>query len=154
MQLHRHLSRGFTLIELVATIVIMGILLAVVAPNFSDTSVFSERGYTDELASALRYGQRVATATQCPVRVTVNAANYDAFQQAGCTSAGAWNVAVRRADRSTLAGSPSNGVVLAPAATTLIFNADGSVSAAAAFTIGANFAVSVDGVNGAVTVQP
>jgi MSHA pilin protein MshC len=134
--------------------VIMGILLAVVTPNFSDTQVFSERGYTDELASTLRYGQRIAMATQCPVRVTVNAASYNAFQQAGATCTGAWTVAVRRADGTNLAGSPASGVALAPAATTLTFYPDGTVSNAAAFTIGANFTVSVDGVNGAVTVQP
>lgn len=147
-------ARGFTLIELVATLVIMGILVAVVAPSFSDTSTFSERGYTDEIASTLRYAQRVATASQCSVRVTINAANYSAVQQRGVNCNGVWNVVVRRADGTALAGTAPDGVVLSPATTTLTFAANGTVSGAAAFTIGTAFAVFVDGVNGAVTVQP
>jgi MSHA pilin protein MshC len=152
--------RGFTLIELVATIVIMGILAAVAAPHFSDSSTFRERGYNDEIASALKHAQRVAIASQCPVRITINGGNYSAAQQpvlvsGNCNPAAAWTVNVRRPDGTTLSGTAPDGVVLAPANTTLTFDpTTGGVGANAAFTVGANFAVFVDGTNGAVTTQP
>jgi MSHA pilin protein MshC len=95
----RH-ARGFTLVELVAVLVILGIVAAVVAPRFVDTAVFSERGYADEIATSLRYARRIAVASGCNVRFTVNAAGYSAAQPTvRCVTAGAWGVAVQSPDR-------------------------------------------------------
>lgn len=147
-------QRGFTLVELVTTLVIMGILAAVTLPRFFDNDAFRERGYTDEVASALRYAQRIAVASQCRVRVTVNAANYSAMQQAACANAGAWNVPVRRLDGTNLTGVAPQGVVLAPAITMVTFDASGAVAADAAMTVGTVFTIVVDTANDMVTVQP
>ncbi|MFZ2540648.1 MAG: GspH/FimT family pseudopilin [Gallionella sp.] len=56
------LQRGFTLVELIMTMVIVGILAAVVAPRFFDNNVFQSRGFADELQASLRYAQKVAVA--------------------------------------------------------------------------------------------
>ncbi|MFA6921983.1 MAG: prepilin-type N-terminal cleavage/methylation domain-containing protein [Gallionella sp.] len=53
-------SSGFTLIELVMTLVIIGILAAVAAPKFFSNSVFQSRGFADELSATLRYAQKLA----------------------------------------------------------------------------------------------
>ncbi len=70
---------GFTLVELVITIVIIGILAAVVGPRFFGTQGFQERGYFDEVAAALRYAQKLSIATQCPVQVNIAANSYGLF---------------------------------------------------------------------------
>ena len=53
---------GFTLVEMVMTLVILGILAAVVAPRLFDTNVFQSRGFADQVQASLRYAQKVAIA--------------------------------------------------------------------------------------------
>ena len=67
-------ARGFTLVELVMTIVIVGILAAVAAPRFFDNNVFQTRGAADQIQSALRYGQKIAVAQRRDVVVLISAA--------------------------------------------------------------------------------
>ena len=147
-----HFQRGFTLIELVAVLVIMGIVAAVVAPRFSNNTAFSERGYADELAAALRYARRIAVASACNVRFTVDAAGYSAAQpNVRCNTAGPWGVAVQSPDRQVLANVTPAGVAVG--ATVIEFSAAGNlVSAVAPVNVGA-FAVTVDPATGSVTVQ-
>ncbi|HZW59948.1 MAG TPA: GspH/FimT family pseudopilin [Woeseiaceae bacterium] len=73
---------GFTVVELVLVIVIVGVLGALAGPRFFDNRSFSERAYAEELASMLRYAQKVAVGSGCRVRVQVAAAAYDLMQQA------------------------------------------------------------------------
>ncbi len=61
--------RGFTSIELVMVIVVVGILSAVAAPRFFDNS-FSARGFHDETLALLRYAQKAAIAQRRTVCVT------------------------------------------------------------------------------------
>jgi prepilin-type N-terminal cleavage/methylation domain-containing protein len=52
--------RGYTLVELVVVMAVAGILAAYIAPRFWNQQTFSDRGYVDELASALRSTQKAA----------------------------------------------------------------------------------------------
>jgi MSHA pilin protein MshC len=73
---------GFTVVELVLVIVILAVLAAVAGPRFVSNRDFAERSYRDELATSLRYGQKIAVASGCPVQAVVNAAGYSLTQQA------------------------------------------------------------------------
>ncbi len=65
--------KGFTLVELVMVIVIVGIMGAVAAPRFFGTSVFQSRGFADQLKATLRYAQKMAAAQNHFVCVTFTA---------------------------------------------------------------------------------
>ena len=54
--------RGFTLVELIMVIVIVGVLAVAALPRFWDRQVFDSRGFYDETLSALRYAQKTAIA--------------------------------------------------------------------------------------------
>lgn len=65
-------QQGFTLIELIAVITIVGILSAIAGPKFIGRDVFEVRGAQGTLLSALRYAQKTAIAQRKTVFVTVN----------------------------------------------------------------------------------
>ncbi|BBI98647.1 hypothetical protein FGKAn22_03400 [Ferrigenium kumadai] len=50
------------MVELIMTMMIIGILAAVVAPRFFDNNVFQSRGFADQVRASLRYAQKVAIA--------------------------------------------------------------------------------------------
>ncbi|OFZ89870.1 MAG: hypothetical protein A2V78_05530 [Betaproteobacteria bacterium RBG_16_64_18] len=64
-------AAGFTLVELVMTMIVVGILAVFVLPRFADISVFESRGFRDETLSLLRYAQKSAVAQRRTVCVAV-----------------------------------------------------------------------------------
>lgn len=67
----KHPARGFTLIELIAVLIIVGILAKFVAPKFLSSSMFQAQGTADQIKSALRFGQKNAIAQRHQMQVSV-----------------------------------------------------------------------------------
>ena len=115
-------SPGFTLTELVTVLVILGILAAFTAPRFFDHVVFDERGFYEVVVAALRYGQKIAVGSGCPVQISIDASGYALAQQtvlANRCDPGdvSYAVPVLLPDGQAAAGSTPTGVTLGPVVT-------------------------------------
>jgi prepilin-type N-terminal cleavage/methylation domain-containing protein len=148
---------GFSLIELICCLVIVGILAAVAAPTMFDNSAFQAHGYAQEVADAIHEAQAVAVASNCAAEITINAAGYSAKQRAvagnTCAAAGGWVTNIVRGDGTALAGTPPNGVTATPNMQ-IVFNASGQVTngTPAALQI-SPFTLTTDPISGLVSVQ-
>lgn len=149
---------GYTLVELIVVISILGILAATMGPRFFDQSAFSQRGYADEIASALRSAQKAAVITGCPARITISAGGYLGAQQAAsgnqCNTADTtWSTPLLSGDGSTILGTAPSATTVSP---TGIFQFDTqgrlTSSPATTLTIGAR-SISIDAGTGFVQVQ-
>lgn len=63
-------QQGFTLVELIVTLIVVGILAVSVIPRFADRSSFDARGFHDGAVAVLRYAQKSAVAQRRQVCVT------------------------------------------------------------------------------------
>lgn len=136
---------GYTLVELVVVLAIIGLIAVVAAPRFFGNSVFEERAYRDELISALRYARNLAVGSGCPVRVRINSTDYDMAQQAvsagHCNTADAtWPVTVLLPDGQAFNGTAPSGITAAPPLT-VVFDAAGRTNLAGdqIITVGTGF---------------
>jgi MSHA pilin protein MshC len=147
--LRRTAQSGFTLVELVTIIVLVGILAGVAMPRFFERGGFDGRAYSDQVKALMRYGQKIAIAQGRNVFVRINATSVALCYDAACNARVLPPGGVNSSSSATLAacnnltnwaceGIP-NGVTMTPAAVTFSFDATGAPFAAA------------DGVNALVT---
>ena len=151
-------SAGYTLVELVVVMAIAGVLAAYIAPRFWTQQTFSDRGYADELAAALRFAQKAAVITGCPARVTLAAGSYAAAQQAAagntCNTADAsFSTPLVGADGGSIQNNAPSGSTASPAGV-YQFDTQGRLasSPATAITVGSHVITIVAG-TGLVQVQ-
>jgi MSHA pilin protein MshC len=65
---------GYSLIELIAVMVIVGVLAVSLLPRFANVDVFAERGYFEEALAATRYAHKLAMASGCSIEVRFDGA--------------------------------------------------------------------------------
>jgi len=103
-------AAGFTLVELVVTILLMAILAATAMPRFFGAGAFHEMGYADAAAAAARYAQKLAMNSGCDTRFLLNAGGYALSQRAAGCSSGAFTRAVQRAGGGDWSNAAPAGV--------------------------------------------
>ena len=70
-RLRQRCPSGFTMIELITVMLVVGVLAVVVLPRFADRGDFQARGFQDETRALLRYAQKSAIAQRRNVCVAL-----------------------------------------------------------------------------------
>lgn len=108
---------GFSFVELVVVLVLVGVLAVFIVPRLASQSTFDLGGYTQEFAAGLRYGQKYAFAAGCPVRATIASGGF-ALQHSSSCDAGDFSVLLPHPTKSGGYTVPAPaGITLSPAGT-------------------------------------
>ena len=118
---------GYTLVELVATLAVIGTLAAVAIPRYVGRTGFESRGFYDHAQSVVRYAQKLAiaqrqSAPKGPLYVVIEATRIRVCYDSACTSA-----VTDPTTSAALAIDAPAGVTLDPV-TTFTFDGGGAPS--------------------------
>jgi MSHA pilin protein MshC len=145
-------QRGFTLIELITTMILVGILAFVALPRMDLLRGWDEIGYRDRVKSTLEYARKSAVAQRRLVRVTIAGSGLTVEAQVqtpeGEGTAG-W-VALNLPGDSINSFAAPGVVSLTPANDVVIFDALGRPDAAKAFTVTGGGTINIEAETGHV----
>jgi MSHA pilin protein MshC len=84
MIIQRQKHDGFSLVELIMVIVILGILSAVAIPRFFNKAAFEQRAFFDDTLNAIRFAKKQAIASGCNIRVSFSSNGYSLMHADTC----------------------------------------------------------------------
>lgn len=149
------LNKGFSVIELVIVIVLLGIVAIIALPRLFNQSAAEEAGFHLDLLSALRYAQKNAIATGCDVQATISAAtrsyvlNYrSGGSNTGCGSGAFADPVPHPQGQGNFAGTATANVSISNDLT-VVYSSAGSPSTGGTLSVGAK-TITVEPVTGYV----
>jgi len=150
---------GFSLIELVIVMVVVGVLAGYAAMRNGSPSVFSLLSQANVMAKDIRHVQALAHTWDRPLRITVTAGGNGTYS-VSCVTSGTnpcnSSPVIDPSTGQSLSVSVQKGVVLA-GTSTVDFDSSGKPSAAASYTLtsgSASKTVAIAALTGLVTVSP
>jgi MSHA pilin protein MshC len=105
-------ASGFTVVELVVVIVLLGILAATAMPRFFAASRFEEMGFADASAAAARFAQKLALSSGCDTHFSIGPTGYALTQRATSCGVGDFTRAVNRPGGEAWAQTAPAGVAV------------------------------------------
>jgi len=151
-------QKGFTLIELVMTLLLLGILSATALPKFFAASSYKKQLFFDDTLSAVRYAQKLAVATSCNVQVSIDNNSYTLKRPADhslCISPTDFSLSVRRPGTGEADYThDETGVSLSATPSIFYFTALGKASADVILTVADNKMINVVAATGFIYETP
>jgi MSHA pilin protein MshC len=148
-------SHGFTLVELVTVMILLGILAVFAMPNLDVARGFDATSFRDRVAASLRFAQKSAVARRRMLCATVAPASLTLSADASFGAGTCANAVAGPDGKNPAATAPSATVTLtAVPAGPLYFQPSGVVTSDTAGKVPTNYALTVTGqaviyVNGA-----
>ncbi|MBS3934974.1 MAG: GspH/FimT family pseudopilin [Sulfuritalea sp.] len=130
-------QRGFTLVELVTILILVGILAAVALPRMDLLRGWDEIGYRDRVKATLQYARKAAVAQRRAVRVTIANSGFTVEVQRQTPEgegAAAWAPLILPGGDAHSFAAPG-GVTLTPADDVLTFDALGRPDAGRVYAV-------------------
>jgi MSHA pilin protein MshC len=160
----RLFGAGFTLVELILVLILVGIVSLYALPRFFDRTTFDTRAFSDRARATVRYAQKTAIAQNRPIFVNLNNTRIALCFDAACA-----NPVRAPASRPAIAACANNttwmcealpaGVVSAPVNQVFYFNAlgrpfrSGDNEPTSTFALLA-IALTGSGFNSTITIEP